>query len=130
MVVAVSVADIPDVLVKSTDEGDRLQVAGLLALAGPLTEHERSTVPVNESTGVTVIVEVLPVVAPGLKEMLPLFEREKLVLLLGACQKSPHPARNGSTKRNSPAHLDRFIAAAPIPDLNSFLLAELVCCPD
>ena len=120
-----SVAVIAVVLVMSTDVGERLQVAGLLALVGPLTEQERSTVPVKELAGVTVMVEVLPETAPGVTEMLPLLDREKLVLLTGACQKSPQPARKGTAKRKSPAHLKRFIAA---PMLGSPL--GLVCGPN
>jgi hypothetical protein len=105
------VADMPEVPVMSTDVGERLHVAALVALAGPLTEQVRSTVPVNEFSGVTVMVEVLPVVAPGPTVKLPLLEREKLVLvLLGACQKLPHPARRGRAARKSQAHL-----ACPIP---------------
>ena len=67
----------------------------------------------NELDGVTVMVEVLPDVAPGLTErLLGLLEREKLVLLpLGACQKSPHPARSGRAARKSPAHLACLILA-------------------
>jgi hypothetical protein len=114
-VVAVSVAVTADVLEMERDVGERLHVAELLALVGPLTEHERSIVPVNELAGVTVMLEVLPDVAPGLMErLLGLLEREKLVPVLGACQKSPHPARKGRTIRNSPAHLERLIVA-PIP---------------
>jgi hypothetical protein len=116
VVVAVSVAVSADVPVMSTDVGERLHVAGLLALVGALTEHVRLTVPVNELAGVTVMVEVLPDVAPGLMEMLPPLEREKLVPLLGASQKPLHPARSGRTTRKNPAHLaflilSRLIAA-------------------
>jgi hypothetical protein len=99
-VVAVNVAVIADVLLRSTEVGERLHVAGLLAPAGPLTVQFRSTVPVKEFAGVTVMVEVLPDVAPGLMVMLPLLVRLKSVPLpVGACQKSPHPVRNGRTAR-------------------------------
>jgi hypothetical protein len=110
VVVTVKVEVSADVLVMSTEEEEKLHVAGLVALVGALTEQVRSTVPVNELAGVTVMTEVLPDVAAGAMVMLPPLEREKLVLL-GACQKSPHPARNGRNPRKSPAHLARFIAA-------------------
>jgi hypothetical protein len=74
-VVAVNVAVIADVLLMSTDVGERLHVAGLLAPVGALTVQLRSTVPVKELDGVTVMVEVLPDVAPGLMVMLPLLVR-------------------------------------------------------
>jgi hypothetical protein len=60
-----------------TDEDAREHVAGSLAAAG-LTEQLRLTAPVNPLTAATVIVEVLPVVAPGATVMLPLFFRVKL----------------------------------------------------
>jgi hypothetical protein len=43
--------------------------------------------------------------------MLPLLERVKLVLLLplGACQKSPHPAKSGAAASNNLAHFPIFI---------------------
>jgi hypothetical protein len=127
-VVAVSVAVIADVLLMSTEVGERLQVAGLAAPVGPLTVQLRSTVPVNELDGVTVMVEVLPEVAPGLTVMLPLLVKVKLVLLpLGACQKSPQPARNGRTARKTPAHLALVILARPIPA--RLILARLIAAP-
>jgi hypothetical protein len=113
-VVAVSVAVIADVLLRSTEVGERLHVAGLVAPVGSLTVQLRSTVPVNELAGVTVMVEVLPDVAPGLTvRLLGLLVREKFVVVLplGACQKSPHPAINGRTARKSPAHFARLILA-------------------
>jgi acyl dehydratase len=57
-----------------TDVGERLQVAGSLAAVG-LIEQVRATAPVNPPEGVTVMVEVLPVVAPGLTVIGPLFVR-------------------------------------------------------
>ena len=47
-----------------SDAGDMLQVAGSLA-ALVVNAQVRLTVPVNPDCGVTVMVEVLPVVAPG-----------------------------------------------------------------
>lgn len=90
----VSVAVCAEVLLIATDVGERLHVAGLVALEGVVvTAQARLTVPVNEFVGVTVMVAVLPLVAPGTKLMLPLLLSEKLVLPpSGACQKSPHPA--------------------------------------
>jgi hypothetical protein len=55
------------------------QVAGLVALATPLvTAQVRLTWPVNPPEGITLIVEVLPVVAPGLMVMFPLLLSVKL----------------------------------------------------
>jgi hypothetical protein len=85
---------------------------------------------VKEFSGVTVIVEVLPDAAPGLTVKLPLLDKEKLVLVLvGACQKSPHPARRGMAARKSQAHLSRVIAT-PIPGLILALFEGLDYDPD
>jgi hypothetical protein len=98
-----------------TDVGDRLHV-GLVALERVVvTAQVRETAPVNEFDGVTVMVEVFPLVAPGLTEIVALLVSAKLVLLLGACQKLLHPARNGATDNNSHAHLPIFIAAPSTP---------------
>jgi hypothetical protein len=105
------VAVIADVLLRSTEVGERLHVAGLLALVGAVTEQVRSTVPVNELAGVTEMVEVLLVVAPGLTVMLALLLREKLVLPLGASQKPLHPVRSDTVARKSPANPARLILA-------------------
>ena len=43
-----------------------------------VTAHERLTAPVRPFEGVTVMVAVLPVVAPAMKLMLPLLESAKL----------------------------------------------------
>jgi hypothetical protein len=48
----------------ATEAGERLHVAGSLAAVGEMAQL-RLTVPVKPLTGVTVIVEVFPVVAPG-----------------------------------------------------------------
>ncbi len=64
------------VLPMETEVGERAHVVGLVAPVGELViEQARETVPVKELDGVTVIVEVLPLVAPGATLMLPLFER-------------------------------------------------------
>jgi hypothetical protein len=56
--------------------GDRLQVAGSLAAVGLMLQVS-ATLPVNPPEGVTLMVEVFPVVAPGETVMLPLLVRAK-----------------------------------------------------
>jgi hypothetical protein len=84
-----------------------------VALEGPVTAQVSVTLPVNELAGVTVMVEVLPVVPPGLRVMFPLLLREKSPLLAyGFCQKFPQPAsRSGAAASTHLAHLPIFIAA-------------------
>lgn len=78
-----------------TEVGERLQVVGLVAPLGEFViEHVRDTVPVNELEGVTVMVEVLPLLAPGVTLMLPLFDRVKSLLPFGASQNPEQPAMN------------------------------------
>ena len=60
-----------------TEAGESAQVAESLAAAGVMAQV-RATAPVNPPEGVTLIVEVLPVVAPGLAVMFPLLVRAKL----------------------------------------------------
>jgi hypothetical protein len=48
-----------------TGLGIKLQVMGLVAPDGPVTAQVRATLPVNPFVGVTEIVEVFPLVAPG-----------------------------------------------------------------
>lgn len=55
-----------------TDAGFMAQVAGSLD-ALDVKEQERFTVPANEPWGVTVMVAVLPVVAPACTVIFPLF---------------------------------------------------------
>jgi hypothetical protein len=50
-----------------TEAGERLHVAGSFVAAGVMAQL-RVTAPVNPFAGVTVIVEVFPVVAPGATE--------------------------------------------------------------
>lgn len=109
VVVAVSV-EVCAVAVLNVREGEeRLQVAGLVALVGVLvTEQVSATVPVNELAGVTVIVAVLPDVAPGVSLMLPLLVRVKLVLL-GASQNPLHPARRVVAAKTNRARFLIFI---------------------
>ena len=73
MVFTVSVAVCADELVIDTEAGT-LHVAGSLAAVGVITQV-RLTKPVNPPDGIMVIVDVLPVVAPGLTLMLPLLLR-------------------------------------------------------
>jgi hypothetical protein len=58
------------------EAGERLHVAGSLAAVGVMAQVS-ATVPVNPPDGVTLIVEVLPVVAPGLTVMAPLWPGRK-----------------------------------------------------
>jgi hypothetical protein len=100
---AVSVDVCAVALVNEIELGERLHDGVLDAAAGEVVIVQLSvTVPVNELPGVTVMVE-LPLVVPELMVMAALLERAKLLLLLplGACQKSPQPAR---TKTERPAN--------------------------
>ena len=63
-----------EVPVMSTEAGERLQVAGSLAAVG-VTAQVKATVPVNPPDGVTLMVDVLPEVAPAVTVMLPLLVR-------------------------------------------------------
>jgi hypothetical protein len=98
------------VVLKVSEDEERLQVAGLVALVGEVVSAQASaTVPVKELPGVTVMVEVP--VEPGLTEMLPLLARVKLVLVLvGASQKPAHPDSSGAAS-NINANFSIFIAA-------------------
>ena len=105
-------------LLMETEAGETLQVAGLIAPAGALvTEQVRETVPVKELAGDTVMVEVLPLVEPGLRLRLPLFESVKLLLLLlaaGGCQKLEQPDAKtimiGAAAKMRRLHAPLFIA--------------------
>jgi hypothetical protein len=75
---AVSVAVCTPAPVMPTDDG-MLQVTGLVAFAGAVvTEQLNATVPVKPLEGVTVMVDVLPVVAPGSTVMAPLLDTENV----------------------------------------------------
>jgi hypothetical protein len=106
-----------EALVKVTDVGERLHVAGLVAPEGELVMEQVSvTVPVNELAGVMVIVDVLPLVAPGGVEILPLLVSVKLLPeSLGASQKPAHPATkpimSGAAASITPLHFPALIAS-------------------
>ena len=98
------------VSVIETEVGDRPQVAGLVGLEMEVVTAQVSvTVPVKEFDGVTVMVEVLLVVAPGLTVMLPLLERVKLVEVAGAPQNPLQPARDDAAISKIQAHFPIFI---------------------
>jgi hypothetical protein len=111
VVVAVSVEVTAVVLVMEAEVGERLQVGALVGFDSEVvTAQVSATVPVKEFDGVTVIVEVLPLVAPGLTVIEPLLLRAKLLLLTGS-QKPLQPARSVTPASNSRAHLPILIAA-------------------
>jgi hypothetical protein len=70
VVVMVSV-EVRAPLVISTEAGDKLQVAGFVE-AFDVNAQVSATVPVKPLEGVTVMVDVFPVVAPELTEIFPL----------------------------------------------------------
>jgi hypothetical protein len=121
VVVAVRMELCAAVLLIETEAGDTLQVVGLVAPEGELdTEHVRATVPANELDGVTVMVEVLPLVAPGVTEMFPLLERVKLLVPLVRSQNFEQPSANTTTTNeaatnNTRARFPVFIA---VPSLH------------
>jgi hypothetical protein len=114
VVVAVSVAVCAAVLLIVTDVGERLHVTGLVALDGDVvTAQVSATVPVNEFDGVTVIVEVLPEVAPGVLTLIvPLLERVKSEEPTGF-QKPLQPTRSSGAASANPVHFFNLIAAPP-----------------
>ena len=128
-VVAVSVEGSGVVPVIATESGVRLH-PGLVGFESEeVTAQVSETVPVNEFAGVTVIVDVLLVVAPGATVMLAgLGERVKLALPLppppplGGCQKSPHPASKptgiAAAAGNHHPHFPAFIAAPSLAALS------------
>jgi hypothetical protein len=107
-------------LLMETEAGETLQVAGLIAPVGALvTEQVRETVPVKELAGDTVMVEVLPLVEPGLTLILPLFESVKLLLLAaGGFQKWEQPDAKaimiGAAAKMRRLHAPLFIAVPPL----------------
>jgi hypothetical protein len=98
----------------ATDVGERLHVTGLVAPDGDVvTAQVSATVPENELDGVTVIVEVLPEVAPGLLTlMVPLLERLKSEEPTGF-QKPLQPARSRGIHSASVPHFFDPIATPP-----------------
>jgi hypothetical protein len=94
VVTAVTAAVSAVVPLIETEVGDRLHVTGLVGLERlVVTAQVRLTVPVNEFSGVTVICEVLPLVAPAVTVMLPPLASVKPELPAGAAQKFLQPAR-------------------------------------
>lgn len=146
VVVAVRVALCAAALLMETEAGETLQVAGLVAPVGALvTEQVRETVPVKELAGDTVMVEVLPLVEPGLTLILPLFESVKLLLLAGGgFQKLEQPDAKtimiGAAAKMRRLHAPLFIAvprfASPFtnrqteqrPAQGSWLLLKDIAC--
>jgi hypothetical protein len=124
VVLAVSVAACAVELLIVTDVGERLQVTGLEALDGEVvTAQVSATVPENEPDGVTVIVEVLPEVAPGLLTLIvPLFKRVKSLEPL-ASQKPLQPARSRGMNSASVPHFFHPIAA---PSSGTHLSAKIL----
>jgi len=114
VVVAVSVAVSAVELLSVTDVGERLHVTGLAAPDGDVVTAQVSvTVPENELDGVTVIVEVLPEVAPGLLTlMVPLLERVKSEEPTGF-QKPLQPASSRGVNSASVPHFFDPIATPP-----------------
>jgi hypothetical protein len=114
-VVAVSVEVTAVVSLIVSEDEERLHVVGSVAPEGDVvTAQVSATVPVNELVGVTEIVEVFPVVAPGLTVMLPLLVSVKLPPVFS--QKSLQPLRrSGAATNNNFAHFPIFIAAPRSP---------------
>jgi hypothetical protein len=77
-----------------TEAGESAQVAGSPAATGAMAQVS-ATGPINPSAGVTLIVEILPVVAPEITVMLPLFVRLKLGVI-GLGRVSIRPVRISS----------------------------------
>jgi hypothetical protein len=103
VVVAVSVAVSAEVPLMETDVGERLHVGVLTGFETLVVTAQVSvTVPVNEFDGVTVMSEVLLLVAPAVTVMLPPLERAKSVLPVGAAQKFLHPERKPTARQLIP----------------------------
>ena len=80
VVLSTVTVDVNAPAVMSTEVGFNPHVTGLVALAGLVVIAQvKSTVPVNASEGVTVMIDVLPVVAPCVTVIAPL----SLMLKLG-----------------------------------------------
>jgi hypothetical protein len=111
--VSVDVGAVADELVMSTEVGEREHVGTLTAFEGEFEIAQvKSTVPVKVLAGVTVIVEVLLVVPPGVTLMLVLLDSANVVLAEGAFQKPLQPAKpdtNVATSNNR-FHCPTFIA--------------------
>jgi hypothetical protein len=111
--VAVKVGVCAVALLKVSEDEEKLQVgySEEVAPVGALvTEQLSVTVPVNELPGVTVIV-TYGEVAPWATVTLLVRAKPVVVVVFGACQKSPQPARSGAAASNNRAHLPILIAA-------------------
>jgi hypothetical protein len=103
VVVAVRVDVTAEVPLMETEVGERLQVGVLTGLETlVVTAQVRVTVPSNEFCGVTVMVEVLPLVAPPVTVMLPPLERVKSELPAGASQNPLQPERKPTARQLIP----------------------------
>jgi hypothetical protein len=101
VVVAVRV-DVPAVVpLIDTEVGETAHVAGLASFVMlSVTAQVNVTVPVQEFSGVTVMVDVP--LAPAVAAMLPLLERVISLLPVGAAQKFLHPERDPITRKLKP----------------------------
>lgn len=103
VVVAVSVDVTAAVPLMETDVGERLQVGTLVGFETLVVTAQVSvTVPENEFDGVTLMTDVLPLVAPAVTVMLPALDRVKSLLPAGAAQKFLHPERNPTAMTLNP----------------------------
>jgi hypothetical protein len=99
VVIAVRVDVTAAVPLIETDVGERLQVGTLVGFETLVVTAQLSvTVPENEFAGVTLMSDVLPVVAPAVTVMLPALERVKSLLPAGAAQKFLHPERKPTAR--------------------------------
>jgi hypothetical protein len=99
VVIAVRVDVTAAVPLIETDVGERLQVGTLVGFETLVVTAQLSvTVPENEFAGVTLMRDVLPVVAPAVTVMLPALERVKSLLPAGAAQKFLHPDRKPTAR--------------------------------
>jgi hypothetical protein len=116
-----------------TDVGERLHPGRVGFERVLVTAQVNATVPVKEFDGVTEIVEVLPVVAPGATVRLAgEAERAKLVFVPqeGHSQKSPQPvmkqATSGAAASNNRVQLPIFIAAPLAPHSGHAIFEDLL----
>ena len=99
VVIAVRVDVTAAVPLIETEVGERLQVGTLVGFETLVVTAQLSvTVPENEFAGVTLMRDVLPVVAPAVTVMLPALERVKSLLPAGAAQKFLHPDRKPTAR--------------------------------
>ena len=103
VVVAVSVDVTAAVPLMETDVGERLQVGTLVGFETLVVIAQVSvTVPENEFDGVTLMTDVLPLVAPAVTVMLPALDRVKSLLPAGAAQKFLHPEKELTARTLTP----------------------------